>query len=79
MTDCNCKTYGKHGYHEPKCASLKTEIRPVYKRVKVMAAFCPKCNQELRGDNNISMPWWCDCGVWKVNWVTGKYEIERHK
>ena len=48
-------------------------MRPVYKKVKAIAEFCPKCGERL-----IASPWECSCGVWEAIKYpfTGEYEIK---
>lgn len=54
-------------------------MRPLYKRVKMLVEYCPKCGEVLRGNNSDINPWRCKCGVWKSNKYpfTGDYEIEK--
>ena len=53
-------------------------MKPVYKRVKAIAEFCPECKERLSGNNSYYMPWECRCGIWKAvcqyPW-NGEYEI----
>lgn len=52
-------------------------MKPVYKMVRVSAAHCPECNQELWGNNSIALPWNCKCGVWKFVWKeSGEYDYD---
>ena len=44
------------------------KLQPVYKRIKVLAPHCPKCGEQLHGNNSIAMPWWCSCGEWHNSW-----------
>lgn len=56
---------------------MSKKRRPVYKKVKQVKPHCPVCGMMLLGDNSISIPWRCLCGVWRN---TGKspfdYEVE---
>lgn len=40
-------------------------MRPVYKKVKAVAEFCPTCDERLQGSNSMASPWECRCGVWR--------------
>ena len=40
----------------------------MYKRVKAVAEFCPKCGERLIGNNSRAHPWECACGVWKARY-----------
>lgn len=44
--------------------------RPVYKRVKAVAEFCPVCKERLVGNNSHATPWKCACGEWEIAWQT---------
>ncbi len=46
---------------------INKSIRPEYKFVKVMKPHCPTCNERLMGNNSISQPYVCSCGIWKQN------------
>ena len=41
-------------------------MKPTYKQVKIMKPHCPKCKEMLSGDNSISFPYKCKCGVWET-------------
>lgn len=41
-------------------------MRPTYKKVKVLAPHCPKCEEKLQGDNSMNTPWKCSCGTWEA-------------
>lgn len=40
-------------------------MRPIWKRVKTLAPHCPKCGEQLQGENSIMLPWKCSCGEWQ--------------
>lgn len=53
-------------------------MQPEYKRVKILMPHCPKCNEQLKGNNSYDRPWSCKCGVWRAQQVhpwNFKYEI----
>lgn len=52
-------------------------MRPSYKKIKVLAEHCPKCGEQLEGNNSMAHPWKCSCGVWTTNKYpfTGEYEV----
>ena len=37
-----------------------------YKKIKVLAPFCPICDKQVRGDGSIVNPYHCDCGDWEI-------------
>lgn len=41
---------------------------PKYRRVPVPMPHCPRCKEQLRGNNSMISPWECSCGVWKSSW-----------
>lgn len=45
-------------------------MKPIYKRVKVLKEHCPKCGEQLMGNNSYNTPWTCSCGQWSA---TGEY------
>ena len=54
-------------------------MRPVYKKIKVVKEHCPKCGEELSGNNSFVSPWECSCGVWEAEqkWpFRGEYIIK---
>ena len=55
-------------------------MKPVYKRVKMLMPHCPKCGEQLAGNNSIANPWVCECGIWVhipfTCLVSSEYEIK---
>ena len=52
-------------------------MRPDYKKIKVLAEFCPICKEQLQGNNSTVNRLRCSCGVWKSNFLTPmEYTIE---
>lgn len=44
-----------------------------------MKEHCPECKEVLQGNNSLSFPWTCKCGVWEPEAVvpfTGEYVIK---
>ena len=41
-------------------------MQPIYKRIKITVPHCPKCNEELTGNNSMILPYQCKCGVWET-------------
>lgn len=55
---------------------LPTTVKPQYKRVKMLMPHCPNCKEMLSGNNSISFPWECSCGIWVSEFQNpGEYEI----
>lgn len=52
-------------------------MHPEYKKVKISMAHCPKCKEQLMGNNSIANPWLCSCGWWKpIEYpFKGEYQI----
>lgn len=55
--------------HLPITLDDMEKIRPEYKKVEVFAEFCPKCKEQLKGNNSYAFPWECSCGVWHHEWT----------
>ena len=52
-------------------------MTPDYKRVKILMPHCPKCKEQLSGNNSIITPWKCSCGTWKMELTNqGDYEVK---
>lgn len=53
-------------------------MRPIYKKVSIAMPHCPKCKEQLSGNNSIVLPWRCACGVWESNKYPflGEYEVK---
>lgn len=55
-------------------------MMPIYKQVKELKPFCPKCKERLVGDGSFTFPYKCSCGIWtyelKDNSL-GEYEIAK--
>lgn len=52
---------------------------PIYKKVKIAMPHCPKCGEQLSGDNNYYRPWNCKCGEWEAELEyppTGEYNVK---
>jgi hypothetical protein len=39
----------------------KDMLQPIFK------PFCPKCEEELKGENSYVLPYRCSCGRWEWN------------
>lgn len=52
-------------------------MKPIYKKVKVSLPHCPKCGEQLKGNNSLMMPYKCKCGIWKYNLEEQKFEINK--
>lgn len=59
--------------------TIKTIDIPYYKKVKVLKAHCPICNEQLKGDNSAILPYICSCGEWRYNVVTFKFDITKEE
>jgi hypothetical protein len=60
-------------------SALTASTKSIYKKVKCIKEFCPKCGGQLSGNNSYVSTWRCSCGVWRA--ITypdfqGEYEIE---
>jgi hypothetical protein len=55
---------------------MKPELKPIYKKVKVLVPHCPVCGEQLSGNNSIMMPFTCKCGKWEQDWFTQGFEIK---
>ena len=49
--------------------------RPTYKRVKVTAEHCPRCQTMMRGNGSMVTPYRCECGEWRYSYSLSAYEI----
>ena len=47
-----------------------------FKKVLVSKEHCHKCQEQLRGDGSMGLPWRCSCGVWKWDWKKEEYYVE---
>lgn len=58
---------------------MSERLYPKYKRVKLHMPHCPKCGEQLQGNNSMVSPWRCSCGVWKCNGYDDpfSYHIEK--
>jgi ribosomal protein S27AE len=52
-----------------------SELKPVYKMVKVPKEHCPQCGEQLIGNNSQLSPWRCSCGNGLYDWVTNRWAI----
>jgi len=50
-------------------------MMPVYKMVKVRMPHCPKCKQQLSGNNSYADPYSCKCGVWHKPWLEPEFIV----
>lgn len=50
-------------------------MQPKMKRVSVWKEHCPVCKERLSGDNSITFPFKCSCGVWKSS-IEHPFEYE---
>ena len=46
-----------------------------YKRIKQLVPFCKKCNQEIRGNGSVLLPYECKCGKWE--WDGNDYVVRK--
>lgn len=42
-------------------------MRIKYKTTKTIVPFCGNCDEQLRGNGSIVMPYQCSCGYWEVD------------
>jgi len=54
-------------------------MEPKYKKIKVSRPHCPKCDEDLLGNNSMALPWRCSCGIWEpiLYPFEGKYKIKQ--
>lgn len=45
------------------------------KKVTVWQPCCPKCKEELQGNNSIVQPYQCSCGIWQYDWYKQEFYI----
>lgn len=43
----------------------------IYKTHKIKSQYCTICETFLSGDGSIGSSWECDCGVYKLEWISG--------
>ena len=46
----------------------------IYKKVKAYTPHCSECGTQLHGNGSDVLPYKCDCGIWKYNFVKKEYE-----
>ena len=53
-------------------------MKILYKKVNVIMPHCPICKSMLGGNGSFLLPYYCECGEWKlkdINNFKGEYEI----
>jgi hypothetical protein len=50
-------------------------MQPIYKKVKVFKPHCPKCKEQLTGNNSDVLPYKCKCGTWQKDWWSSDFNI----
>ena len=43
------------------------EIEMKYKMRKLQKPYCPNCEEFIRGNGSMMLPYTCDCGIWKFD------------
>lgn len=42
-------------------------MKPTYKYIKQLVPHCPVCKNQLAGNNSMTFPYVCICGIWLYN------------
>lgn len=53
-------------------------MKPIYKKINILMPHCPKCKEQLGGNNSMVLPWECTCGMWIADTYPflGEWEIQ---
>lgn len=41
----------------------------------VWQPYCPKCKEDLQGNNSVVLPYICSCGTWVYSWMKQEFEV----
>ncbi len=66
----------------PSSTKGKKVITPIYKRVMTIQPHCPRCQEQLLGNNSSANPFKCQCGMWEMFWLKDgnfAYKITKKK
>jgi len=56
------------------------KIKPIIKQLIRWAKFCPQCDEPLRGNGSLALPYACDCGEWEYDSKeSGDYYLETNE